>query len=129
MFSKLKSPPATEHANETINSLSTSQIHKAWIDTFLEDMRDSGSPRSNGGHGHMNKAGDAVRKTQAVYDMQRHLDQDMHELEDVQKTRFYDTAKSKIFALMGSEGTNRTSDIKSGLVLMCILLEAPVSAK
>lgn len=126
-----------------------SRDYEAWIADFLAEMRDGKSTRSgsgggtgggtgssggggsstgqvnhHGGHGHHTSSDEMARKKKAVRDLQHHLNQEMTECDDEQKKSFQVIALNKIFALMNNSASDAV-DFKSGIVLMCILLDAP----
>jgi len=108
--------------------------HEVWINTFLGEVRDGKSSRSGSGGSsssshHSGHSDELARKKKAIHDLQQHLNQQMPEMNDEQKKQFYDTALTKIFDLMVGVAANNPNDIKAGIMLMCILLDAPMSEK
>lgn len=122
-----------------------SKDYETWISDFIAEMRDGKSTRSgsgggsgsgtgggsstgqsshHGGHGHHQSSDEMVRKKKAVRDLQHHLNQEMTELDDEQKKSFQVIVLNKIFTLMNNSASD-TVDFKSGIALMCILLDAP----
>lgn len=90
---------------------------ESWIDSFLGEIRDK------------SKFSDEMKRKKAICTLQQTLYQEMPEMNDVERKQFYDAAMNKIFDLMAKNAANYLVDIKSGIMLMCILLDASKSEK
>lgn len=72
---------------------------------------------------------DELRRKKAIQCLQQYINQDMSEVNDEEIKAFYDLSITKIFDLMLGSGANNVNDVKAGIVLMCILLDASVVDK
>jgi len=70
------------------------------------------------------KSRDDFRRKKAIHCLQQYINQDMSEVNDEEIKLFYDKSITKIFDLMLGSGANNLNDIKAGIMLMCILLDA-----
>lgn len=94
-----------------------SKDHNLMIESFLMEIKDK------------SKLSDEGRRKKAICTLQQNLYQEMPEMSDEERKHFYDTALNTIFDLMVKNAANNPADIKSGIMLMCILLDAPKSEK
>lgn len=125
-------PTSASSAELTMLDPKSREQHEKWITNFLAEMRESGRSTRSGsggssgsGHGHGHTE-EMTRKKTAISDLQRHLNQEMPDISDEQRKAFYETASTKIFGLMNQSDV---ADLKAGIILMCILLDAPVLEK
>ncbi len=145
------SPHLPTH-NKLAHSLTASAMdtrsrdYETWVNDFLAEMRDGKSARSGSGgtggsggggsggvggpstgqgtyHGSGGLSSDEMaRKKKAIRDLQHHLNQELADQEDEQKKNFLGIVINKLFGLINSSDL---VDLKSGLALMCIILDAP----
>ncbi|KPM03125.1 serine/threonine-protein kinase mTOR-like protein [Sarcoptes scabiei] len=100
--------------------------HELWINFFLQELQQISSTKTSSS---LESKEDFKRKKQAIVNLQQLLQQEIPEMNDEQRKQFYDFALTKIFDSMVGSGANNLNDIKSGIMLMCILLDAPSSTK
>lgn len=110
-----------------------SNSYEYWINTFLAEMREGKSTRSGSGGSTKDSTSSQMdemsRKKKAINDLYQHLQQEMPEMNDEQKKHFFDITTTKIFDLMIGPAATNPIDIKSGIMMMCILLDAPQANK
>lgn len=109
--------------------LNKNREYEMWIGSFLQEIQQTTSLPSSKVFSGSDSKDDLKKKKHAIIKLQQHLQQEMPELNDEQRKQFYDFSLSKIFDLMVGVAANNLNDIKSGIMLMCILLDTPSSDK
>nr|XP_027196731.1 serine/threonine-protein kinase mTOR-like [Dermatophagoides pteronyssinus] len=135
----------TKHGEKELLIMKNKE-HESWIHCFLQEIQQSNSSSSSttsssnqsqslssssrdrtlSGSSDSTIRDDFKRKKRAILKLQQHLQQDMS---DEQRKQFYDFALTRIFDLMVGVSASNLNDIKSGIMLMCILLDAPTLEK
>nr|XP_046918339.1 serine/threonine-protein kinase mTOR-like [Dermatophagoides farinae] len=135
----------TKHGEKELLILKNKE-HESWIHCFLQEIQHSNSSSSSSSYSssHLSQSSrdrtssgssdssirdDLKKKKRAIVKLQQHLQQEMPEMSDEQRKQFYDFALTRIFDLMVGESATNLIDVKSGIMLMCILLDAPISEK
>ncbi|OTF77170.1 serine/threonine-protein kinase mTOR-like protein [Euroglyphus maynei] len=135
LSSSILSTMLTKHGEKEL-LIHKNKEHEAWINCFLQEIQQSSSSSSSSSHlSHQSSRDrassdsirdDLKRKKRAILKLQQHLQQEMS---DEQRKQFYDFALTRIFNLMVGVSATNLNDVKSGIMLMCILLDAPTLEK
>lgn len=103
---------SSEFGRSTISSnvlVNARKEHEAWINNFLLEIKEKAKY-------------DETKKKKAIRELQKHLSHELAEITEESRKTFFETAMNKIFDLM--VGVHSTLDVKCGVMLMCILLDA-----